>query len=204
MYEPHDSERTMQRLDGGLARFITFSCVQRLPLLGSSAIRDFVRNKLARCHQQHEFRLLAWILMPEHVHLLIVPGADGPTKLLISLKTTISMGVLARWKETEAPILAKLKRPDGSHRFWLTGGGFDRNIRTRKELIETIVYINQNPVKRGLVLRPIDWEWFSAAAYHGRDTRPPQLDLAPQSEVLADIRRIETLQWGYTPIDSEV
>lgn len=203
MHELHESERTMQRFDGGLARFITFSCERQLPLLGSAAIRDFVRDKLALCHHQHQFRLLAWVLMPEHVHLLIVPGTIPPTKFLISLKTKISMGVLGRWKETEAPILTNLKRTNGSHRFWLTGGGFDRNIRDRKELIETILYINQNPVKRGLVLRPIDWEWSSAAAYHGRDARPPKLDLTLQSELLADIRRIETLQWGYTMVDPE-
>ncbi len=201
MERSQDSYRTMDRRNFGLARFLTFSCEQRLPLFGSAALRDYFRSKLAESQQEHDFKLLAWVLMPEHVHLLIVPGSTPVTRLLSSLKTKVSMGILTRWKQIDAPILPKLRRPDGAARFWQTGGGFDRNVRDRGELVETITYIHNNPVKRGLVLRPIDWEWSSAAVYHQRDTRPPSVDLTPESQLLEDICRIETRKWGYKPIE---
>jgi putative transposase len=201
MERSQDAYRTMKRQDFGLARFLTFSCEQRLPLFGAAALRDYFRSKLSESQQQHDFKLLAWVLMPEHVHLLIVPGNTPVTRLLSSLKTKVGMGIVARWKELDAPILHKLRRPDGTARFWQTGGGFDRNVRDRGELIETIRYIHNNPVRRGLVLRPIDWEWSSAATYHQRDPRPPIVDLSPQSELLEDVCRIETRKWGYKPVE---
>jgi len=48
-------------------------------------------------------------------------------------------------------------------RFWQQGGGYDRNILSRKELWEKIDYIHANPVRRGLCEHPADWKWSSAA-----------------------------------------
>ncbi len=52
-------------------------------------------------------------------------------------------------------------------RFWQSGPGYDRNIYDDKELLEKINYIHNNPVKRGLVLTPHEWEWSSMKWYDG-------------------------------------
>ena len=73
--------------------------------------------------------------------------------------------MLKRWGELSAPILARLQRPDGSHRFWQTGGGYDRNIVSTAELYEKIAYIEANPVRRRLASAAVDYPW-SSAQYH--------------------------------------
>ena len=54
-------------------------------------------------------------------------------------------------------------------RFWQDGGGYDRNIVSPKALWSTIQYIHANPVRRGLVRHPSEWEWSSARWWDGQD-----------------------------------
>ena len=56
---------------------------------------------------------------------------------------------------------------DRRYRFWMDGGGYDRNVRNAKALRDIIAYIHGNSVRRGLVSRPEDWVWSSAADWAG-------------------------------------
>jgi hypothetical protein len=61
------------------------------------------------------------------------------------------------------------------HRFWQPGGGYDRNITSIAALRAMIDYIHANPVRRGLVAKPEDWEWSSACWYAG--ARPVKIEM---------------------------
>jgi putative transposase len=50
-------------------------------------------------------------------------------------------------------------------RFWQEGPGYDRNLNTSASIEAAIEYIHQNPVRRGLVKRAVDWKWSSASWY---------------------------------------
>lgn len=114
--------------------------------------------------------------MPEHVHLLVVPGDTTVSKLLMGFKRRSATLLLRAWRETNDPRLAMAAVPDGSHRFWQAGGGYDRNIVDGPELPEKMRYIHANPVRRVLVGRPSDWLWSSARAWEGLDTPWPEID----------------------------
>lgn len=158
--QPHRKRLHRREVDRQ-SRFITFSCEQRLPLLQYPAIADLLVSALARMRSEFNLSLYAWVVMPEHVHLLVRPGADRSlTPALRSLKTSVARQVLFRWKTLDAPILEQLKTESG-HRFWLKGGGFDRNIRDDAEFRRTVRYIHRNPVERGLVGEPEKWRWSS-------------------------------------------
>lgn len=164
------------------ARFLTFSCYRRLPLLGHPDIRDLFAHRLERCRARFGSHFYAWVAMPEHVHLLLwplLPDAPVP-RILHDLKKAMSQSVIARWRELDATILGDLSAPDDSTRFWQRGGGYDRNIFSRAEFDEKMRYIHNNPVARGLVSRPEEWAWSSARWYAGVriaavaiDPRPP-------------------------------
>ena len=156
----------------GHARFLTFSTYQRLPLFQHDAIKDVFAAHLARSRARHGFRLLAWVVMPEHVHLIAWPLEGRMSRPLSGLKRGFAREVLGRWRELDAPILARLPDSQGRERFWQRGGGYDRNIRDEDELREKIGYIHANPVKRGLVERPTDWSW-SSALWYRRDREGP-------------------------------
>ena len=66
-------------------------------------------------------------------------------------------------------MLGELVGPHGKPIFWQRGGGHDRNLRSDDDMREKIAYIHMNPVRRGLVEKPTDWDWSSACDYEGGD-----------------------------------
>ena len=150
------------------ARFITFSTYRKLPLFKTQALRNAFVEQLERVRIQHEFSLFAWVLMPNHVHMVLMPGSISTTPIILrAIKIGSAKRILARWRELDAPILNHLTDPKGKQRLWQYGGGYDRNITSADELHEKIRYIHANPVRAGLVSTPTDWQWSSAAWWSG-------------------------------------
>ena len=86
--------------------------------------------------------------MPEHVHLLLSEPERGTLALAIQMLKQLTAH--------------KLKR--GAEPFWHTRY-YDYNVRTSKKRIEKLRYLHRNPVVRGLVEKPEDWEWSSFRHY---------------------------------------
>ncbi|TVQ31373.1 MAG: hypothetical protein EA376_09685 [Phycisphaeraceae bacterium] len=162
----------------GEHRFLTFSCHQRLPLFSNDQIKTAFALRLAELSIEQTQRLVAWVIMPEHVHLLLLPRLPeiSVDRFLYRLKRPFAYEILERWRELDAPILPRITDADGRHRFWLRGGGYDRNIYTQKEFEEKFDYIHDNPVRRGLVDRPTDWKWSSARWYDQKRAGPHAID----------------------------
>ncbi|HZW05996.1 MAG TPA: transposase [Phycisphaerales bacterium] len=155
------------------ARFLTFSCQHQLPLFKNRSIADLFVERLQACRAEHEFSLFAFVVMPEHVHLIVRPTrGQSLVPALKGLKLSVGRRVIARWRAPNAPILARLTTETGP-RFWLKGGGFDRNIRDDEELTREIRYVHQNPVERGLASQATDWRWSSAQGWLARHRGDP-------------------------------
>lgn len=152
----------------GDVRFVTFSCQGRLPLLHNDGIRDLFARSLSDARARFGFRLFAWVVMPEHVHLLITPGEGcDVARAMLGIKLPVAKRVIARWEEIRAPILDRITLANRTRRFWLQGGGFDRKIRDMEAFSENVQYIHRNPVTRGLVVKPEEWRWSSARWWMG-------------------------------------
>jgi len=132
----------------GDGHFITFSCYHRLPFLDNDPARICFEKTLEEVRKRHRFYLYGYVLMPEHVHLLL----SEPR--IHSLDTTLS--VLKR--ET-----SRLLKED-KKQFWQLRY-YDFNVFTEKKLVEKLRYIHRNPVTRGLVEKPEDWPWSSFQCY---------------------------------------
>lgn len=118
------------------------------------------------------FELFAWVIMPEHVHLLLCPDLERGTteQTLSAIKSRFACSVLDQWRANDSPWLARISDARGILRYWARGGGFDRNVRDESEIWKTVRYINHNPVKRGLVSNAEDYRWSSAGWW--LDRRP--------------------------------
>lgn len=165
---PH--RKRMRRVERpNQARYLTFSCYGRRSLFRNDAIKALFGEYLRSSREEFLFRLIAWVVMPEHVHLLLVPQLpEHPvSEVLREMKKRFASRVIARWRELDAPILESLVDASGVTRFWLPGGGYDRNTLAGHELPEKVQYIHNNPVRRGLVATPTEWPWSSARAYAG-------------------------------------
>ena len=113
--------------------------------------------------------------MPEHVHLLARPDEDAPLHVALrSIKLSVAQRAITRCRETDAPVLNRIKCSNGAVRFWLKGGGFDQNVRDLAEFQRHVRYIHRNPLARGLVERPEDWRFSSVRWWMGnRDGELP-------------------------------
>jgi len=144
------------------ARFLTYSCFNRLPLLGEPSVLDLYVAELHRQSNRLKFNLTAYVVMPEHVHLIVVPADGRIEPVLRGIKQGFARQMLTRLRDEGHPVLDQLVGPHGKPVFWQRGGGYDRNLRSGDDIREKIAYIHTNPVRRGLVERAEDWAWSSA------------------------------------------
>ncbi|MFM9905600.1 MAG: REP-associated tyrosine transposase [Pyrinomonadaceae bacterium] len=99
-------------------------------------------------HAGKKYELIAWVIMPNHVHILIRPLPD--------VELDAIMHSIKSYMAHEAnKILGR------SGQFWQPES-FDRYIRNQKHFLSVIRYIENNPVKARLCLRPEDWPYSSA------------------------------------------
>jgi putative transposase len=147
-------QRLVRWQASGLTHFLTFSCSQRLPYLSEPKCCDAVLAALEAARQRFDMRVYAFVLMPEHVHLMVSEPERGTlAEAMHFLKLSSSKRVRARRLELGE-----------SGPFWQKRY-YDRNLRSYADFVEKLRYIHRNPVKRGLVQRPEDWEWSSFAHY---------------------------------------
>jgi len=163
----------------GHAHYLTFSCWKRQPFLSRERSRRWFLENLQRARRL--FDLWAFVVMPEHAHLLLLPH-EGVTmrQILLSIKQPVAQRAL-RWVRRNAPeFLPSMedRQPSGRcrYRFWQPGPGYDRNTWTQQELQEKIHYIHDNPIRRGLVARPEDWPWSSWRAWESGEDELVTID----------------------------
>jgi len=150
---------------------LTFSTYQRRPILMVDECRRELAIAIDRAVASQAFRLVAFVMMPEHVHLLVSPEADAAhvDQLLAATKRPFSFRIKQRLVQHDPVLLDRLtirERPGKeTFRFWQEGAGYDRNLSNETTVLAAIDYIHQNPVRRGLVVQPDDWKWSSARWY---------------------------------------
>lgn len=133
----------------GQFHFITFSCYQRMPLLARTLGYGVFERELETLRRRYAFVVAGYVLMPEHVHLLVSePQGSTLAVVLQVLKQQTSR---------------KLKRPDEAQ-FWQRRY-YDFNVHSEEKTVEKLRYMHRNPVKRGLVARPEQWIWSSFRHY---------------------------------------
>ena len=168
--------KRVKHYDNGEAHFLTFSCHKRLPLLSKDRTCQWFVEALAQSRAQHGFELWAWVIMPEHVHLLILPKTTGGgaqqkvSAILADIKRPVGQRAIAYLEEHAPDFLERIKfrnKNRAYRRFWQAGSGYDENIDDPSALYEIATYIHNNPVRRGLVARPEDWKWSSARDWLG-------------------------------------
>jgi putative transposase len=128
--------------------FITFSCYGRQPLLGSASAKMLFQRALEQTRRQYGFWVTGYVVMPEHVHLLV----SEPERATLARALQATKQSVARRLIVHHP------------HFW-QARCYDFNVWTAKKRLEKLVYIHGNPVRRGLAEKPEDWEWSSFRHY---------------------------------------
>ncbi len=144
--------------------FITWSCYRRKPLLRSAKSRDCLLDILEQVRQKYRFVVAGYVIMPEHVHVLMSePESGDPSDVMRELKQRSARALLPRRKRQD-PRQRMLFEDAIRIPFW-QARFYDFNVWTARKRVEKLHYMHKNPVKRGLVTEPEDWCWSSCRFY---------------------------------------
>ena len=154
----------------GHAHELTFSCYHRFPFLKADRTCRWLADAIEDARSEWNFNLWAYVFMPEHVHLIVHPRDTTYDVALIrkAIKSPVGRKAIQFIQENAPEWLPRITRRRGNkveRLFWQSGGGYDRNVIEPATLMTTIDYVHMNPVRRGLVDRPEQWKWSSAAWY---------------------------------------
>ena len=136
------------------AHFLTFSCYKRFPLLDADISKRWLIDSMQAMRTTQQVSLLAYVIMPEHAHLLIYTEHDR--------------------QKLETLLVVQGDRI--VFRFWQAGGRYDKNVTGTDSLNQIAEYIHANPVRRGLVESPVAWRWSSARYWSGEEGAEMMMD----------------------------
>jgi len=148
-----------------------FVAADRVPDRGASgpkwleeaAIADLIGGTIQMGeHERHFDELAAWAIMPNHVHLLVLPK--------------VPVRVRMRWLKGSTARRANLLLGRTGQRFW-QDESYDHWVRNNREFERIIQYIEDNPVTAGLVASAALWPW-SSAGWQAKPPAPPISELS--------------------------
>ena len=161
--------------------FLTFSCYRRQPFLNVPYRCDLLLQTLERVRRRYRLVVLGYVVMPEHVHLLVTEPQRA------TLSTTIQalkLGFVRSLRRDGLPGSHESSNTQGStvsgsttqsRHFW-QARFYDFNVWTDEKRIEKLRYIHRNPVKSGLVASPEQWPWTSFRWYLSGEKGPVEIN----------------------------
>jgi putative transposase len=156
--------------------FITCSCYRRLPLLATARTRDRFLTILEQTRQRYRCVVVGYVVMPEHVHVLISePEVGTPSTVMQVLKQRTARALLPQRRRRD-PRQREIFGEELRRAFW-QARFYDFNVWTEKKRREKLRYMHDNPVKRGLVQSPEQWRWSSYRFYLLDEPGPVQFNV---------------------------
>lgn len=127
-----------------MSHFLTWSCYRRRQYFTAPAIKDLFLDCLESVRRRYGILVYGYVVMPEHVHLLV---SEPTVQLLATAIQALKISFFRRavaigWRESP---------------FWQKRY-YDHNVRSARSFTNKLRYIHRNPVRRGLVREPQDWE----------------------------------------------
>jgi putative transposase len=167
-----------------LARVVAAGCPHHITQRGNRRQETFLREEdypaylslMAEWCQRCDVRIWAYCLMPNHVHLIVVPATPE--------------GMCRAVGEAHRRYTCRVNLREG-WRGHLWQGRFASFVMDEPYLILAARYVERNPVEAGLVTRAEDWPWSSAAA-HVTGRR----DAVAEGQWLADLTAGWQIRWA--------
>jgi putative transposase len=132
--------------------------------LATGPRRDVFLRVLEEVRRRYGFVVIGYVVMPEHIHLLISePERGDPSKVMQVLKQRVARRLLRR-KRTPAGQGTLFDSGMAVDHFWQRRF-YDFNVWSARQQSEKLLYMHRNPVTRGLVSAPELWAWSSYRWY---------------------------------------
>jgi len=156
---------------------------KRVPIFKNNTARDIFLRNLSELRALHPFKLVGYVIMHDHVHLIINPLEPNISVLLRKLKGKSAREIID-WllANGHASSLTKLRLnvKDREYAVWQKDSSAI-DLFSHKFLQQKLRYIHMNPVRAGYCESPEDWRGSSYRAYfpHDPGTIPIEIDVNP-------------------------
>jgi len=169
--------------------YLTTSTYRRVRLFDSDLFKHNFIAVLGDLRTELGFRIIGYVLMPEHFHLLLWPSdVANPSQIMRSLEERTAKFILKNLRHNLhfawcGRMLERVTLPatvhDHAHfRVWQRRF-YDMNVWSEMKRVEKLNYVHGNPVKRRLVSSPDQWAWSSFRFYALQDSSLLAMDLLP-------------------------
>jgi len=163
--------------DQSLPHYLTFQVVYWIDLFSRKIYRDIIIDSLKYCQREKGLEIFAWVIMSNHVHVLVrsqyndLSGTIRDFKKFTSkaIIQAISDGTAESRKEWMLRLFhhaAKRQNKKGEYQVW-THENHAVETTSNAFIESKVEYIHNNPVRNGLVRNPEDYIYSSASAYSG-------------------------------------
>ena len=169
--------------DPNTFHYVTTVCFNRVPVFQSNPACQLFIDALAQTRQYCTFKLIGYVIMPDHVHLIVNPVNRDISAVMRRLKSSSARLILDWLRENGfVSSLRKLTltHPQAkSHTHALWQRDFSSiDLFSPRFIQQKLNYIHLNPVRAKLCTHPSEWKWSSFRAYlpHAPQTVPIEVD----------------------------
>jgi REP-associated tyrosine transposase len=163
--------------------YTTTVCFNRVPVFRSEVACEIFINALRETRERCKFKLIGYVLMPDHSHLILNPLNRDISVVMRRLKSTSARHILDWLRESNhAASLGKLalavpQSRSHTHSLWLKDFS-SIDLWTTRFVRQKLNYIHLNPVRAGLCKHPAEWKWSSYRSYfpHEPGSLPIEID----------------------------
>jgi len=159
--------RRLHRYYGsGYAHFITTKLLPAAALPGESAEPGLFLRVLEQVRRRYGFVVIGYVVMPEHIHLLIgEPERGNPSVVMQAVKQGFARRLRRRLRMRSDPRHCGLWSIDTDKAHVWQRRFYDFVVWSERKRTQKLLYMHHNPVMRGLVLEPGQWRWSSFRHY---------------------------------------
>jgi len=166
------------------AHELTLRANRRQPILESDQVCSHLAQRIREESERFGFAVWAFVFMPDHFHLLVHTerlNADSGA-FLESIKQSFQERAIELLAEQAPQVLSRLRGQQGGrtvYELWQLTTGQNRNIDFSRPVRPLVNHLHENPVRKGLVMDPLEWKWSSAGSYAGRPLQELQHSPVP-------------------------
>jgi len=158
--------------------YVTFQIINWIDIFTRKVYRDIVIDSLRYCQQNKGLEIFAFVIMSNHVHLLIRSKEGKLSDTIHDFKSFTAKQILIaieeenesrrKWMLNLFEFAAKCHKRSSKFQIW-THENHAEEIYSNKFIAQKINYIHENPVRAGIVEKTEDYLYSSARAFAGRD-----------------------------------
>ena len=177
---------TFNSHEPNVVHYLTFVSFQRVKVFGSDQICQFFIDAIRETREKHPFKLVAYVIMPDHVHLIVNPLTPEIETIGKEIKGRSGHKSI-KWLKEEGHLISleKLKRRipgkrNHSYSIWQEKVK-SVDLKSEKFVQQKVNYIHMNPVRAGLCDHPAKWRWSSYHAYLPHDVGDVPIEMDKQA-----------------------